>query len=459
MLKLVVTVFVLMILGPAASAQSCVRTDATCVRSGNPSVGGVRLEEACLKIDLEELCEREEPLNECVPFNRARVIHDETLLDGQCRRTSRECTRYRHGECDRWLLNYTCWNGPLDHSPAELLDRIFHNFDEATVNDCGPLEASPNCKRGNDAITEDYGTRNINGLDVTRAWWRRDREYDCTDPLLEETCRPFAGNPVCTQTDHKLCVVSAPDGTCIQMEYVYDCAVDPTFEANCAAINVCAGNNCTGVAQDPSQDFPKAAAWLNVLDSLADDFGCSKDGDVVDPVSGEVDLAACPLDPALFGAFDPSLFEGTKMVCNRGFINCCDGDGEGSCSQESEDLALHREALVTHFLEGECTSLLAGSCLSVREHHCVYKSRFARVFQEQAHLQTGIQFGGIWSADPCPGLDIYQLELLDVEAMDFSEVFGDILGGVNTPVESEVTDRLTGGVLNLAPEVNDVFDK
>ncbi len=458
MLRILACLMLLSILPSMAFAATCTRESATCVRTTNPTVDGVRLQSVCREVELEELCERDNPVNECVPFNAARITHNNALRDGECRRTSRECTRYRNGDCDRWLLKFTCWNGPLEHSPADLEDRVFHNFEERNVDSCGPLNSDPNCTRKNDVITEDYETRNINGLDVTRAWWRRDRNYDCTDPSLDETCGPFEGNPVCTRTTDELCLMRAPDGTCIHAQLSYDCDVDANFTASCQSINVCVGNNCTGIDSEASQDFPKAAAWLNVLDSMADDFGCSPDGDVIDPTTGNLDLAACPVDPALMNAFDPRLFTGTSMICNRGLFNCCDGDGQGSCPPEAEELANFRDAGVTHFVQSECTSEALGICLNVREYHCVYKSKFARVFQEQADLQTGVQFPSPHSVLPCPALDIYQLELLDVDAMDLSEVFGDLFDQIEEPKQDDITNQLTNGVTTFAPEVQDVFE-
>ena len=461
MLRFFTLILVLSMFPVSASAQNCTRTEASCLRTTNPLVGNIRLESACREIRLEELCERDQPLDECVPFNQARVTHNRDLADGECRRTSRECTRYRQGVCDRWLLNFTCWNGPLEHAPAELVDRVFHNFEEETVNDCGPLESNPHCNRRDDVITEGYETRNINGLDVTRAWWLRDRNYDCTDPSLEETCGPFEGNPVCTQTDHEQCLVTAPDGTCIQTEYAYDCDVDPTFEANCAAINVCVGSNCTGIDQDPSTDFPKAAAWLNVLDEMSDDFGCSKTGDIIDPDTGQVDLAACPTDLTTMLYFYPDIFVGEMKWCTEGLTNCCANPDNGSCGQAARDLEVAKEANTEHFLETVCIQEFLGVCTDLARYYCTYKTKFARVLQEQAHLQTGVQFLEWWRTDngACPGITIDQLELLDWDQIDLSEVFGDILDALDIPIESEVSDRLTGGITQFAPEVNDVFDQ
>ena len=458
MLRAAAVLCALLMTAGAVEAQTCTRTAATCLRTATVDLGGIPIEGACREIRLEELCERESPLNECVPFNQARVTHNNPLSDGECRRTSRECTRYRNGECDRWMLNYTCWNGPLEHPPAELVDRVFHNFNERVRNNCGPMRNDPNCQRRDDVITEDYETRTINGMEVTRAWWRRDRFWDCTDPALEETCQPFEGNPVCTQTDHEVCLATAADGTCIQVEYAYDCQVDPTFEANCEAINVCVGDNCAGIDPDPSTDFPKAAAWLNVLDSMADDFGCSKEGDIIDPDTGEVDLAACPTDLAGMLLFYPDIFVGEMEFCTEGLVNCCDNPDNGSCNQSARDLQLARDAGTDHYLETECNQEVFGSCINLSRYYCTYKTKFARVLQEQAHLQTDVQFREWWRGDDaCPGITIDQLELLDWEQIDLSEFFGDMLEAIDIPLESEVSDRLTGGVTQFGPQVQDQF--
>lgn len=449
----------ILLVGASASAQeSCVRTDNTCIRSGDVNVGGITIEDACTYTKIEERCERDAPRNECVPFARAAVTHGNDLDDGQCRLTSSECVSYRDGECDRNRYFYTCWNGPLEHDLASLEDRVFHNFEEDVLDNCGSLEGNANCTRQTDTITEDYETRTFNGRDVTRAWWARARQYDCTNPAFEDTCGPFDGNPVCTKSDDELCLEYAPDGTCNYAEYTYDCDVSADFEASCEAINVCVGDNCLGLPDEASQDFPKAAAWLNVLDNMSDDFGCGGDGDVIDPETGEISLEACPVDPALLEAYEPELFSGRLMNCNRGSTNCCDFDGAGFCGQESLDLAEFRQAKVTHFVSKECTSEVFGICLSVKENYCVYNSKFARVFQEQAHAQTGVQFGNPDGPNPCPALDVYQLESLDVDAMDFSEVFGEMLDQIDVPIEGELTDRLTGGITDFAPEVQDVFD-
>ena len=457
-MRWLLAIFLLLPAVEASAQVTCSRTGARCLETANITVAGVRMEDVCTRIEVEELCERAEPLNECEPFLAARVTHDNPLADGECRRTSRECTRYQNGECDRWLLNFTCWNGPLEHPPADLLDRVFHNFEEATVNDCQPLDADPNCQRTTTETIEDYETRVINGMEVTRAWWLRERSYDCTDPSLADTCDPFRDNPVCTQTAEETCLQTGADGSCDFAQLSFQCTANASFEASCAAVNVCVGDNCVGAEQDPSSDYANAAAWLNVLDSMADDFGCNRDGDVVDPLTGEINLEACPIDPDLMAEFEPEIFTGRLMSCNRGTTNCCDFDGEGNCSPESDELAEHRQALVTHYLGSECTSEVLGTCLSVREDYCVYNSRFARVFQEQAHLQTGTQFGTYYSTDPCPALDVYQIEILDVDAMDFSEVFAEMLERTNTLDEGEIADRLTGGVTAFTPEVENVFD-
>jgi hypothetical protein len=77
----------------------------------------------------------------------------------------------------------------------------------------------------------------------------------------------------------------------------------------------------------------------------------------------------------------------------------------------------------------------------VDEYWCAYSSKFARVFQEEAHDQTGTQFN-YPSANPCPALSIGELQSLDISQMDLSEIYGDLLSQTGTPVEAFIIDQL-----------------
>lgn len=89
---------------------------------------------------------------------------------------------------------------------------------------------------------------------------------------------------------------------------------------------------------------------------------------------------------------------------------------------------------------------------------CVYKSKFGRVFQEQAHAQTGAQFLQRGYPVRCPALTIEQLELLDTGAMDFSEVYGDMMADIDVPVEDEVIEQLNNQLGVTADDVQATFE-
>jgi conjugal transfer mating pair stabilization protein TraN len=62
-------------------------------------------------------------------------------------------------------------------------------------------------------------------------------------------------------------------------------------------------------------------------------------------------------------------------------------------------------------------------CIAVKEVYCCFQSPFARIFQEQARPQLGINFGTP-KAPSCGGLSINQIKKLNFKAMDFSEWVG-----------------------------------
>ena len=125
------------------------------------------------------------------------------------------------------------------------------------------------------------------------------------------------------------------------------------------------------------------------------------------------------------------------MYCSSSLLDAC---------RDTDLLYQRMQAGATHYLRSECRGVF---CLKKRYFYCTYNSKFARVFQEQAHLQTGVQF-----TDACPGLTIQQLETIDVDAMDLSEVFGDMLEDADLPVQDLVIERISTdmGVFQLGVE-------
>lgn len=455
--------FILIVAGYSAWADECSFNEQTCIETGDVVVDGVTLHDVCIEAVRSETCIEPNPTNSCVGLERrVPIVIDpqstegssgsNAIADGTCELKQEQCLQTLSGSCVRTEKIYQCWNGPENAGAAELVERRFVNFNEIITPDCEEYDDNPNCTLTGTTVLEGHETRLINALDVTRSWWRRERSFDCTPEGYTDTCGPLVNNQLCEQGDIT-CLHWNEEGRCVYREISFQCESGASFNASCEAINVCVGDNCEGIEQEASQDYPVAATWLNFLDKLSDNNTC--DLDMVDPESGfdesdGISVDDCENDVFSGGHVEPEVFGGEFMACRRDISNCCSRDDLGCSAQEAE-LRYRRQAGATHFLFSRCTQRFLGICTRVHEYYCVYDSKFARVFQEQADLQTGIQFT---STPRCIALTIQQLEQLDITEMDLTEVFGDMLDQTEEPIEALVIDRLSEemGVFQLDVE-------
>ncbi|RYG89908.1 hypothetical protein EU803_14895 [Loktanella sp. IMCC34160] len=457
-----------------ASADLCQLSGVECLARGSVEVGGVLIEDVCLEVQKVESCTRETPANSCASIEPLAEAPSDPLLDGQCRLVEETCLRSVGGTCDKWGRTYECWNAASLMGEAALEDRQIRNLDEQLVSTCAAVEADPECSYRDSVTTAGFGTRNINAHEVTRSWWQKEYRYDCSTAAREDTCGELEASPICRVAADYGCFAYAADGTCETQALAYVCESDASFEAQCAAVEVCEGENCEGAAEEYSEDYTEAAAWLNFLDQAAEDNACDatrnpEDGEEITralceggteevctikviPFTGQ-SVEVCEEVP-IATHIEPEVFTGQLMSCTRGLTNCCDFDRQGSCSPEEDLLADYRQAGITHHVENRCTGWLLGACIRVEEYYCAYNSKFGRVFQEQADpLLGGTQFDRR-GTPPCPGLRIDQLGTIDVGQMDLSEVFGDMLDQTTEPVMDLVIDRLSQemGVFQLDVE-------
>lgn len=498
-----------------ARADSCTTAALRCLEAGTMVVAGVTVANGCTSLERDENCTRSNPVNSCATLADAAQNASNPLANGQCRQVTSDantCTRMVNGVCDSWYRTYQCWNGPASVSGATLESRQFRNLTETFPSDCARLTSDANCKFEATRITEGFQSRVVNELDVSRAWWAREHDYDCTSSTYEETCGNYAANPICQPTGELRCLGYAPDGSCEYEEVKYHCQADASFTAQCEGVEVCVGDNCLGVEAEPSQDYPKAAAWLNFLDEAAKEnkcralapgetvtevipappkpsycsnyegqtYRCGRDNDcqywppelipaeckVTDQTVtrtgedipadqgatiGSEDCAAGKFDA---GHLEPAVFKGEFKQCMRNWVNCCSEYAYSAlCSAEDAALKDAEKAGVTHYLETKCNGWFLGICVSREQNYCVYDSKFARVFQQQADVQTQSQLNS-----GCPALTIEQMEGIDVNQMDLSEVFGDMLDQTTKPVQELVIDRLSTQMGVFRTDVQEAFE-
>lgn len=357
------------------------------------------------------------------------------------------------GVCDRVTRTYTCLNGLADASPAQLEERKFTDFEERRESNCTEVIGA-SCTYFSSQVLQGGSTRNINEKHVTRSWWERTHLYNCDDRGFTDSCSPFEDSPVCRQSAEPVCQSYNDDGSCAFASFTYTCESDTSFTAECNSDAICADGSCDGAPEEEGTDYAEASAWLNFLDDMADKNQC--DGESTAPVEEDgVVVDDCQDNRLEGGNQTPEIFGGAFKSCFRGFNDCCTTNVPNACTADEKLLAEKKRAGAAHKLGWSCNWVL-GVCLTVNEYWCTYDSKFARVFQEEAHGQTGAHLN--YPGTPhCPPLTIDDLNTLDIGQMDFSSVYGDLLSQTDTLVEDFIINQLENELGMFESNVQDTL--
>ena len=216
------------------------------------------------------------------------------------------------------------------------------------------------------------------------------------------------------------------DGTC---EHTYECPLDGWTEPaeDCSDTTFGLSGIEFDTSVEPSTEFGQAAANLQAMEDA-----------VLDMDSAGV---SCTETPAGSGEYDCVgellIFNGEDLRCKKkalGFSNCCSRDGWGlgwadSCNSEEEQLRLARQEGQCVYVGSYCSEDSIFGCLAKKETHCCFRSKLARIIQEQGREQLGLDWGGARSPE-CDGFTGEQLAALDFSVIDFSEYFADAFANI-----------------------------
>lgn len=225
------------------------------------------------------------------------------------------------------------------------------------------------------------------------------REAQC-DELLQAGCGQVGAQ--CTQQ---------AAGFCASQTLAFSCPVTTAARSIslCGNDLVCAGGNCS---EDVGREYtPATEGFTKAASSLA----------VAEEIARNMDMDTL------------TVFNGTQKECERkmvGASNCCVDGGWAtdanlaSCTTDERVLGLEREAGQAVYV-GRYSS---GSLLDRRNYqvYCTYSSKIARIFMEQGKPQLNLSFGTTENPD-CSGFTLQQIESLNFDAMDFSELYEDML--------------------------------
>ncbi|KAA0257486.1 hypothetical protein FHQ18_09085 [Deferribacter autotrophicus] len=320
--------------------------------------------------------------------------------------SSKNCFINYRGICRETGPNTSSWSACVSQFDNNLFNAVKGVFPKPVVNVAnetrvGGLSNKSGCfGAGNDAYDQ-Y-------VDVDVTYVETYEQYYCyTD--YNTASVPFN----CSATNDELCLdyhQDARDSTkavCRQKEVYYNCTETVTK-------NVCAEYNEEVVCNDQSFPIPN----IEMKNDNFTDFG---------PAMG------------ILGMLDDinSIWSGEYQYCSYGYFvngyggvycNNCKGEGGFLCFQKKPEqqkaYEMNKKGLC-HYLGTECTNeidLGFGSiCIEHTRKYCCYDSKLARVIVEQAYIQLGKS----WD-EGCNGLTIDDLNNLDWDRMDFSEIQQDI---------------------------------
>lgn len=160
-------------------------------------------------------------------------------------------------------------------------------------------------------------------------------------------------------------------------------------------------------------DMGRAVSALSILNSLkvGEQAGCNR------------------------GAKECKIFPGAVLRCSKGrtsALNCCKIKGWArsigfKCSNEEKELAKKKEEKVCYFVGKR----------KRKETHCCFGSKIARIIHQQGRAQLGIKWGDAKRPN-CAPLTLEQLQQLDFNKIDLSELYSELAAKVSLKTNNKV---------------------
>ncbi len=395
----------------------------------------------------------------------------------------------------RWSRARRCRAGDGDGNGRRVsytATRTTYETDIETDDRCGNYGGNANCKPTGSKCLET--TQTPDGESVCA---NTERTYLCVSPLVEgPDCAELRADG-CHQTGAR-CVMRVgehpelPDppganlGACLIHENIYECpknislcrqksvAFDCDGEIRCAS-----GDDCFDTQTEQSVDFPKVASRMAMLSDMERCLATTRDGESsaegygLIEVDGTTGTTAGPIDCTDASSGEVTIFKGKRYRCDlnlAGFIqNCCRKKGlfSGACPSSTKELRARRDgARACHYV-GIHKKKVLGVTLKKRKVYCCFNSRMARVVHEQGRgqlIEKGLwdtaENGGWGKAkNPlCGGMSARQLQEIDFDAVDFSEIYADLLDEADIPDLADSTQGAEEGVEDLCPEDSEALD-
>jgi len=303
------------------------------------------------------------------------------------------------------------------------------------VSSCPELEArvrTGRCYRKEDRCISPNQAKLMEGVEpltITRPCWQREVTYVCTGSSKQE-CDPLR-NKGCIQVNSKCHKTLSSE--CIEWEQKMRCPTLQGVKKSVTLPSSIHGSSWKVEKELPhvkNTDFAEVMAKLSLFREMQKDTG----------------------------AHTISVFKGTTNRCTKafaGFKDCC-GKQSGwgitfnlsGCNGEDQALAQKRAKNLCVEVGEYCAERekITKICLRKKKSFCCFESKLSRIFHEQGRRQLGLGWGE--PKDPqCRGLTVEELQRMDFDRIDLSELAQDILSQVKVPdvgaTTQQLKDRLT----------------
>lgn len=308
---------------------------------------------------------------------------------------------------------------------------------------CTTYSLGSNCEEKGLYCSIAGGTRRVNGVDVYRECWQYKYNMEC-EGSSKNDCNRIDVNK-CSFIGEE-CISNEKEGDlsyCGNLKRKYSCEKEIEWEEERAelikegkavdgkdllCVSLCIDGNCDAVKKagmEEDSEIGKAAAMLNSLKE-------AKEG-----IEGE----------RLVNVFKGSKEECEKQILN--FTNCCTkmgGWGEilgGRCYASEKNLAKKRREKKCVEVGEYCSSEIPIiGCITRNRVFCCYDSIIARIINQEAKKQLG-KDNGTAERPQCGGLNIEDLEKVDLSKADFKEFYEEVvIPNINVPdVKADISSN------------------
>lgn len=387
--------------------------------SGYKTINGLSVYEDCWTWTKTYTCMASNYTDYCAP------------LESVCQVKEQSCTAYgEDGICNDQKFIYDC-DETYTATGLKLIDSQF-TITSDTTNTASCDSYASSCYLQSTTCTDPGGTRVVNGLSVTKDCWGYTRNYVCGSSTTTSTCSSI--NTTGCSLSKTTCIVTAPDGHCSAYSYDYSCTKQgqSSTVTNCSNQIYCLDGNCFDTGYQPNTEFGQSVSQLNGALSAGKDASTSSDPSKID------------------------IFTGNKETCSYyplSSLNCCDDGGwangsMGGCDNNDKKLIEDRKNKLTHYVGTYCSEKipLIGTCIKHSQSYCVYGSMLARIIQEGARSQLGMDWGSAENPS-CSGLTPAQIQNVDFSKINFQEYIDTMKADI--PTDSELQQQIQSRISQM----------